>query len=1050
MKLRPVLRPVSLAVLALLSSLSFAAAADDIRRPYIVQLADQPVASYAGGVTGLNATQPANGARLDLASDDVQRYSEYLSAKQSDVQAIIANAPVHHQYTVVMNGFAALLTDAEVRQLKASGAVASIAADVPNRLQTSYTPRFLGLDQPGGLWSQLGGLAGAGEDIIIGIVDGGVWPENPSYADRVDANGAPTFEPSGTLAYGPAPERWKGDCQTGEGFTSSHCNNKLIGTQYFNASRLTDTARVPHWSEFVSPRDSIGGVNGQGGHGTHVSSTAGGNAGVQATINGNPLGATSGMAPRARLATYKTCWSFNDPSEATGAKNTCWSGDNVAAIEKAVKDGVHVINYSISGGSAINDPVEQAFLHASNAGVFVAVSAGNAGPANSVAHVSPWLTTVAASTHNRYGEASILLANGQRYTGGSMTGKALPNSPMIRAEDAGLAGADAGRLALCYSAAANGQVALLDPAKVAGKIVTCTRGSNGRTDKSQAVQDAGGVGMVLVDNGAGLAADVHVVPSVHVSAADGALIRSYAQSAGALGAISKFVVVPGPLPAPVVANFSSRGPNRYDPNTLKPDVAAPGVDILAGLTPALSKEQQAAVISGALVPPPFWGLYQGTSMASPHVAGLAALLRQAHPTWSPAAIKSALMTTGSATLADNQAGDLRGVLPFAQGAGQITPNKATDPGLVYDASLLDYKKYMCGAGMAGECATGSMPGYNLNLPSISVGNVLGAQTVSRRVTNVGAAAATYTAAASITGYNIAVNPPSLTLAPGETKSFDVTLTRTNAADNVWQYGALVWSDGVHNVRSPVIARSGRSVIAPVLVESEKTGATRLLSLSTGFTGRLGTASGGLKAVSRSAQSVPQAVDGTVNSLEDAAALCRAGGIGARLTSLNVPANSMALRVETFDRDTNGGGGHDLDLIVLNGSGAIAGSSLHDGSNESVTLVTPAAGAYKACVIGYAAANGASTDFTLSTAVVGRADVGGNLRVAVPSKVYAAGSATATLSWSGLPSGERYLGAVQFVDPSGATAATTLLSVETNNPLPLALTPERAPKGDRGL
>lgn len=1044
------LRPVSLAVLALLSSLSFAAGADDIRRPYIVQLADQPVASYAGGITGLNATQPAGGGRLDFASGDVQRYTEYLASKQSDVQAIIANAPVQHQFKVVLNGFAALLTDAEVRQLKASGAVASIAADVPQRPQTSYTPRFLGLDQPGGLWSQLGGTLGAGEDIIIGIVDGGVWPENPSYADRVDANGVPTFDPSGTLAYGPAPARWQGSCQSGEGFQASHCNNKLIGAQYFNATRLTDTARVQHWSEFVSPRDSIGSVNGQGGHGTHVSSTAGGNHGVVATVEHNPLGATSGMAPRARLAVYKTCWSFNDPTDPTGAKNTCWSGDNVAAIEKAVVDGVHVINYSISGGTAINDPVEQAFLHAANAGVFVAASAGNAGPANTVAHVSPWLTTVAASTHNRYAETSITLGNGARYTGASMTGNALASSPMVRAEDAGVAGADPVRLGLCYSAASNGQVAVLDPAKVAGKIVTCTRGSNARTDKSQAVLEAGGVGMVLVDNGAGLAADVHVIPSVHVTAADGALIRAYAQSAGAAGAISKFAFVPGPLPAPVVADFSSRGPNRFDPNTLKPDVAAPGVAILAGLTPALSPQQQAALIAGELVPPAFWGFYQGTSMASPHIAGLAALLRQAHPSWSPAAIKSALMTTGSATFADTQAGDLRGTLPFGQGAGQATPNKAVDPGLVYDLGHADYRKYMCGAGMTAECAGGSIAGYNLNLPSITIANVLGTQTVSRSVTNVGASAATYTAAASMSGYGVSVAPSTLTLAPGETKSFNVTLTRAGAADNVWQYGALVWSDGVHNVRSPITARSGRLVIAPALVEGDRSSAIRLLTVVTGFEGRMGSASAGLKPVNRSALNVAQAPDGAITDEASAVALCNAGGAGTRVLPLTVPANGMALRVETFDRDTEGGGGHDLDLVLLNGAGALVGASMHEGSNEAVTLTSPAAGSYKACVLGYAVANGVSADFTLSSAVAVKGDVGGNLRVTLPSKVYSAGTASVTLAWSGLASGQRYFGGAQFLDLSGKVAGTTLLSVDTGNPVPLALTPERAPKADRGL
>jgi len=206
------LRPVTLAVLSLLAAMS-AARADDVRRPYVVQLNDKPVASYEGGISGIGGTRPQPGSRLELDSGNAQQYTLYLSQRRAAALALVANAPITHEYKLVLNGFAAMLTDDEVRQLQASGQVAAIQPDTPRQLDTNYTPGFLGLDKPDGLWSKLSPAGRAGENVIIGIIDGGVWPENPAYADRVDANGVPTYDPSGTLAYGAAPAGWKGNCQ---------------------------------------------------------------------------------------------------------------------------------------------------------------------------------------------------------------------------------------------------------------------------------------------------------------------------------------------------------------------------------------------------------------------------------------------------------------------------------------------------------------------------------------------------------------------------------------------------------------------------------------------------------------------------------------------------------------------------------------------------------------------------------------------------------------------------------------------------------------------
>jgi len=1032
------------ALLPILLALSAAAQADDVRRPYIVQLADAPVASYAGGVDGYPATRPAAGQRLNLQAQPVQRYSDYLRQRQAGVQAIVGSAPILHEYKVVLNGFSAMLTDDEVRQLKASSAVADIAADEPRKLLTSFTPTFLGLDKAGGLWSQLGGPEHAGEDVIVGILDSGVWPENPAYADRVDAGGKPTFSSSGTVAYSAPPAGWQGECEAGEGFTVGHCNNKLIGARYIDANFRAFLAanNIPvAFSEFRSPRDSIGGLAGSGGHGTHTSTTAAGNRGVEAYTNGAYGGTLSGMAPRARIAAYKVCWAFLDFNSPTLSSVSCWTGDSIKAIEQAVADGVHVLNYSISGGGSVNDPVERAFLHAVNAGVFVAASAGNAGPGNTVAHVSPWLATIGASTHNRFQKADLTLGNKAVYSGASLNVTALPaGTPVIRAQDAGLPGADASRLQYCYSASANEGKAMLDPARVQGKIVTCTRGQNDRVNKSLAVKEAGGAGMVMIDNGNGLVAEGHSVPTVHVSAEDGAAIAAYAQAANASAALSQFVTTTKGE-APLMANFSSRGPNLFDANVLKPDVTAPGVSILAGVTPALTQDERSNLVNGTFVPPAAWNLYDGTSMSSPHVAGIAALLRQRRPDWSPSAIKSALMTTAYDTLPDGLVGQEAGTLPFAQGAGHVNPTSAADPGLVYAVTAADYKRYLCGAGDANQCSEGAMPGYNLNLPSVSVGNVVDTTVVTRTVTNVGSAAATYNGKIVVHGFRAELQPASLTLAPGESKSFNVLLTRTSAYENVWQLGSMEWSDGTHRVRSPVVARTGRQVTAPGAIRSAETSGSRMLTVQTAFTGRMGAAVGGLKEILRAPLSVAQAPANSSGTPAQIQASCKAGGPGVLLQAVRIPADTVAASFELFDRDTGAPEADDLDLALFDPSGKMLSASAVQGSNEAALLSSPAAGEYKLCIIGYAAADKSRIDFQLSSAIVTRGDAGGALKAMLPSRVYSGKMASVNVSWAGLPAGKRYLGGVQFLDAAGKVATTTLLQVETDDPVPLAR-PER--------
>ncbi|MFG6448889.1 S8 family serine peptidase [Roseateles sp. BYS180W] len=1024
-------------------ALSLAVQAQEVRRPYIVQLVQAPVAAYSGGVAGLSATKPTSGTRLDVSASDVQAYVEHLQRQQSAVLQNISPEHITQRYNVVLNGFAANLTDAEVRELKKNSQVLRVEADEMLVPHTSTTPSFLGLNQAAGLWEQLGGQGKAGEDMIIAMVDSGVWPENLSFADRVDANGVPTRDPAGTLVYGAPPAKWKGiGCELKPGILAQHCNNKLLGIRSFVAS----TAAL-HASDYYSGRDG-------GGHGSHTLSTAGGNANVAANIGSFDLGIMSGIAPRARLAAYKTCYTT------TSGGSSCASSSSVASIEQAVADGVDVINYSVgpsTGGGSFTDSVSQAFLNAANAGVFVSASAGNNGPATYTAsNLGPWLTTVAASTHNRLVATVLTLGNGTQYLGGSLTTSPLPATTLVAARDAGmrpwadLSATDREALRLCFTAADRTQYggsadAALDPAKVTGKVVLCERGTNARVNKSAAVATGGGVGMVLADDGSGRSADAHSVPSVHLSMLDGRAVLAYAQGGGAPTAAISGATVRLDMDAPITAGFSSRGPNAANASVLKPDVAAPGVMIAAAYAPSLSSTEVAALKAGGTTTKTAHNMISGTSMAAPHVAGLAALLKQRHPDWSPAMIKSALMTTAGDLLDDgvdmplpwSPTANANGRLPWARGAGHVRPNLAADPGLVYDAGALDYAQFLCGLGLsaAAQCqVSGSIQPHNLNLASLTASSVLGSTTLTRTVTHVGSATATYTATTSLPGYNVVVSPASMTLEPGQKQSFTVQLTRTSAPMRTWTYGDLTWSDGTHTVKSPLIARA-QALAAPASVYAESTSGSKTLSVGTGFSGPLVIEKSGLKAASRSTDTFSSSNKGAADSL------CAAGTDPAvRVSTVTIPANTTAARWALYNADTSGAGQStpdDLDLFLYNTSNKRLAQSTTSGSNETITLVNPAPGTYKVCVVAYSLGDGrTSTTYSMSSWMLNTSSTGGGFKALAPGKTVTGGTASVGLAWSGLAVNARYLGLLNYkVD--GQIEASTLVEVFTNDPLPTA-------------
>ncbi|TDD54945.1 hypothetical protein E1286_04325 [Nonomuraea terrae] len=758
-------------------------------KTYIVQMAPEPVATYEGDVAGLARTKPEQGEKISPRSAKVRDYVGHLKGRHDAALKQTGGKKIY-DYVYSFGGFAARMTAAEAAEMRALPDVVAVTEDKKVSVATSSTPSFLGLDARGGLWDQLGGPSGgqkggAGEGLVIGVIDSGIWPTSESFADP-----APHGKPYAKL------RDFTGTCDESgpdNSWDASLCNGKIVAARHFNEAWGGDQGlkEFMPW-EFASPRD-------YNGHGTHTASTAGGNHDVRVTGPAAGFGEISGIAPRARIAAYKALWSAEDASTANG-----YTSDLVAAIDQAVADGVDVINYSVSGTSTdFLDPAEIAFLAAADAGVFVSAAGGNSGPAAStVAHPSPWITTVAAGTHNRSTLGSVKLGNGATLSGASLAPAAAGPAPLIDASAAGLPGADPAKAAQCWAARDNGGTAVLDPAKVNGKIVVCDRGVTPRVNKSVAVSEAGGVGTVLVNiaEEESLNTDLTGIPTVHLAMKDRQAIKDYAATSGATATIQQAVITTT-TPAPYTAEFSSRGPiTAAGGDVLKPDVIAPGQDILAAFAPPGANGLEFNVSSG-------------TSMAAPHIAGLAALLKDLHPGWSPMAIKSALMTTGT-DVKDGPATEPSVI--FSQGAGHAAPNRAADPGLVYDSGTDDWIAFLCGTtrGVTQEACDElkgeghSFDASDLNTPSVAVGRLPGTQMVTRKVTNVGRSTATYTASITgLPGIKAEVSPGKLRLKKGETKSFTVTFTRTSAPLNAYAGGYLTWNEhDKHAVRIPMVVR----------------------------------------------------------------------------------------------------------------------------------------------------------------------------------------------------------------------------------------------------
>ncbi|CAL9111799.1 unnamed protein product [Musa textilis] len=652
--------------------------------------------------------------------------SSVLGSKEEAVSSIVYS----HKHG--FSGFATMLTESQADQIAEMPEMISVnpSRSVPLLTTRSWDYLDLGYEQP-----QPTGLlvrGNFGDGIIIGVVDTGkqsllyrIWPESRSFDDH---------------GYGPVPSRWKETCEVGQNFTVSHCNHKIIGARWYAGG--VDPSLIE--GDYQSPRDSEG-------HGTHTASTAAGSLVSDASFHGLGAGTARGGAPRARLAIYKASW----------AKAGCPDAAVLKAIDDAIHDGVDILSLSLGGLLQPNF----ASIHAVAKGIPVIFAGGNDGPVTqTISNDLPWVITVAASTIDRSFPTLLTLGDNQTVVGQSILYESM----------------DEGFTKLAYGGSCSRKV--LNSSDVVGKIVPCYELAIASSSPPRRhfplaannVQEAGGKGIIFAQYSASILHFIDEICNGTVCVCglrDGhtnvRLCREYeVRLASSSSPNATQDMVGSGVMSPRVAAFSSRGPSILFPDLVKPDITAPGFLILAAVKDSYKFDS-------------------GTSMACRHVSGVAALLKAAHPQWSPAAIKSALVTTAHAANAYGFPIEAEGVPrkladPFDFGGGHIDPNKAADPGLIYDVDPEDYFKFFnCTYAPSTTCDLVDSRLYHLNLPSISIPDLKKTPlTVRRTVTNVGDTDSIYRAIGeSPPGVNMVVEPSLLQFnASTTTHTFEVTFT----------------------------------------------------------------------------------------------------------------------------------------------------------------------------------------------------------------------------------------------------------------------------------
>ncbi|KAL3523904.1 hypothetical protein ACH5RR_016738 [Cinchona calisaya] len=670
-----------------------------------------------------------------------------------------ASDPLVYSYKRSFNGFVAKLTEEEKERIANMEGVVSVFLNEKRQLHTTRSWDFLG-------FAENAKRTTVESDIIVGMLDTGIWPESKSFDDS---------------GYGPIPSKWKGSCETSKNFT---CNKKIIGGKHYRSDGQLPTGDIP------SPRDSEG-------HGSHTASTAAGRVVSKASLFNLGLGTARGGVPSARIAVYKICWA-----------DGCYDADILAAFDDAIADGVDIISLSVGGSFPKNyfeDSIAIGAFHSMKNGILTSNSAGNSGPgAGSITNFSPWSLSVAASVIDRKFVTNVQLGNNKIYQGVTVNTFQLNNKlyPLVYGGDVPntAAGFDSSESRYCIYDS-------LDKTKVNGNIVLCDELNDGT-----ATWAAGAIGTVMQDGGFKDFGFLFPLSASYLGTEDGSTVLNYINSTSKPAATIQKSTTIIDKAAPYVVSFSSRGPNPITRDILKPDLSAPGVDIVAAWSEATTIT---GLIGDTRVSP--YNIISGTSMACPHATGAAAYVKSFNPTWSPAAIKSALMTTATpmSTKTNTDA-------EFAYGSGQINPLKATNPGLVYDAGEADFVSFLCSQGyntttlqlVTGDKATSCTKANNatvwdLNYPSFTVSATSGQVTrvFHRIVTNVGNPVSTYKAIVNAPSQiSIKVNPNVLSFKSlGQKLCFTVTVTAQIPSTII--SGSLVWDDGVYQVRSPVVAHA---------------------------------------------------------------------------------------------------------------------------------------------------------------------------------------------------------------------------------------------------